>query len=241
MATQPEVGQKIVILPCECEEQFYVENLGEVKTKPLYAFLKRAFDIVFATVFALVLAVPMLVIALLVKCSSKGTVLYYQERLGLNGKKFNVIKFRSMRMDAEEDGMRWSMGDDDPRITPFGRFLRQTRLDELPQFWCILKGDMSVVGPRPEREAYYERDGGDFRVTFDDHILCRTDDLSLTSEAYGTPILEPGKVLMELKCAGGIPLWMAHVLSENKIYKTSFSKYGTAYTQLIYPTLRELK
>ena len=157
MATQPEVGQKIVILPCECEEQFYVENLGEVKTKPLYAFLKRAFDIVFATVFALVLAVPMLVIALLVKCSSKGTVLYYQERLGLNGKKFNVIKFRSMRMDAEEDGMRWSMGDDDPRITPFGRFLRQTRLDELPQFWCILKGDMSVVGPRPEREAYYER------------------------------------------------------------------------------------
>jgi hypothetical protein len=89
-----------------------------------------------------------------------------------------------------------------------------------------------------EREAYYERDGGDFRVTFDDHILCRTDDLSLTSEVYGTPILEPGKVLMELKCAGGIPLWMAHVLSENKIYKTSFSKYGTAYTQLIFPQLR---
>lgn len=157
MATQPEVGQQIVILPCECDEEFYVESLGEVKTKPLYAFLKRAFDIVFAVVFALVLAVPMLVIALLVKCSSKGTVLYYQERLGLNGKKFNVIKFRSMKMDAEEDGMRWSLGDDDPRITPIGRFLRKTRLDELPQFWCILKGDMSVVGPRPEREAYYER------------------------------------------------------------------------------------
>lgn len=157
MATQPEAGQHTVILPCECDEEFYVESLGEVKTKPLYAFWKRAFDIVFAVVFALVLAVPMLVIALLVKCSSKGTVLYYQERLGLNGKKFDVIKFRSMKMDAEEEGMRWSLGDDDPRITPIGRFLRKTRLDELPQFWCILKGDMSVVGPRPEREPYYER------------------------------------------------------------------------------------
>ena len=88
-----------------------------------------------------------------------------------------------------------------------------------------------------EREAYYERSGGDFRVTFDDHILCRTEDLSLTGEVYGTPILESGKVLMELKCAGGIPLWMTRVLSENKLYKTSFSKYGTAYAKLIYPTL----
>lgn len=157
MATQPETEQKPVILPCACDEEFYVEDLGTVTTKPLYAFFKRAFDIVFAISFAVILAVPMLVIALLVKCTSKGTVLYYQERLGLNGKKFDVIKFRSMRMDAEEDGMRWSLGDDDPRITPVGRFLRKTRLDELPQFWCILKGDMSVVGPRPEREAYYER------------------------------------------------------------------------------------
>ncbi|MBQ6849219.1 MAG: sugar transferase [Clostridia bacterium] len=105
----------------------------------------------------LLLALPMLFIALWVKCSSKGTVFYYQERLGLNGKKFNVIKFRSMCMDAEQDAIRWSLGDDDPRITPVGRILRKTRLDELPQLWCILKGDMSVVGPRPEREAYYER------------------------------------------------------------------------------------
>lgn len=86
-----------------------------------------------------------------------------------------------------------------------------------------------------EREAYYANDGSDFRVTFDDHILCRQDDLSLESEVYGTPILPEGKVLMEIKCSGGIPLWMAHVLSEEKIYKTSFSKYGTAYEMLIFP------
>ena len=86
-----------------------------------------------------------------------------------------------------------------------------------------------------EREAYYANDGSDFRVTFDDNILCRQDDLSLASDAYGTPILPEGKVLMEIKCSGGIPLWMTQVLSQEKIYKTSFSKYGTAYGMLIFP------
>lgn len=86
-----------------------------------------------------------------------------------------------------------------------------------------------------ERKAYYGNDGSDFRVTFDDNILCRQEDLSLESEVYGTPILPEDKVLMEIKCSGGIPLWMTHVLSEEKIYKTSFSKYGTAYEMLIFP------
>ena len=86
-----------------------------------------------------------------------------------------------------------------------------------------------------EREAYYCNNGSDFRVTFDDTILCRQDDLSLASDVYGTPILPEGKVLMEIKCSGGIPLWMAHVLSEEKIYKTSFSKYAAAYEMLIFP------
>jgi len=91
-----------------------------------------------------------------------------------------------------------------------------------------------------EREAYYANDGTDFRVTFDDNILCRQDDLSLASDVYGTPILPEGKVLMEIKCSGGIPLWMTHVLSEEKIYKTSFSKYGTAYQTLIFPQTHEI-
>lgn len=146
-----------VILPYANDQEFYIEDLGTVAKKPMYNFLKRAFDIFFALVFLLLLAVPMLVIAIIVKLSSKGPVLYYQARLGLNGKPFNVIKFRTMRQDAEAAGIQWSMGDDDPRITPVGRVLRKTHLDELPQLWCILVGNMSVVGPRPERPEYYEQ------------------------------------------------------------------------------------
>ena len=90
-----------------------------------------------------------------------------------------------------------------------------------------------------EREAYYEKNGGSFRVTFDDNILFRTDELSLISEAYGESLLEDNKVLMELKCAGGLPLWLVKVLSEEKIYKTSFSKYGTGYTRFILPNITQ--
>ena len=90
-----------------------------------------------------------------------------------------------------------------------------------------------------EREAYYAKDHPDFRITFDDTILCRQEDLSLESEVYGTPLLPEGMVLMEIKCSGGMPLWMTQVLSENHIYKTSFSKYGTAYETIIYPKIKE--
>lgn len=90
-----------------------------------------------------------------------------------------------------------------------------------------------------EREAYFSKDGSDFRVTFDDHILCRQDDFSLRSEVYGTSILPKGMILMEIKCSGGIPLWMTQVLSKEHIYKTSFSKYGTAYQTIIFPQLKE--
>lgn len=92
-----------------------------------------------------------------------------------------------------------------------------------------------------EREAYYSLGGDDFRVTFDDNILCRQEELSLAAEVWGTPILEDDKVLMEIKCSGGIPLWMTQVLSKEQIYKTSFSKYGTAYKNIIFPRLKEAK
>ncbi len=146
-----------VILPYENDREYYIEELGVVKNQPLYAFVKRAFDILFALTFLTLLAVPMLIIAVIVRLSSSGRVLYFQKRLGLNGKEINVIKFRTMRKDAEADGVRWSAGDDDPRITPVGRVLRKSHLDELPQLWCILVGHMSVVGPRPERPEYYDR------------------------------------------------------------------------------------
>lgn len=90
-----------------------------------------------------------------------------------------------------------------------------------------------------EREAYAAKDGSDFRVTFDENILCRQEDLSLASEPYGAPLLTEGRTLMEIKCSGGLPMWMAHALSRERIYQTSFSKYGTAYQTLIYPRQKE--
>ena len=88
-----------------------------------------------------------------------------------------------------------------------------------------------------EREAFYDKSGGDLRLTFDENILARQEELSLCSEVYGTPVLPEGKVLMEIKCPGAIPLWMTEILSRHKIYKTSFSKYGRAYCDIILPTI----
>lgn len=144
-----------VILPYDTTEEFYIENLGEIPEKPCYDFFKRAFDVFASLIALLVLFVPMLILAIAIKCVSKGPIFYYQERLGLNGKVIRIVKFRTMDKDAEINGAQWSMGDDDPRIFPLGRFLRKCRADELPQFWCILKGDLSFVGPRPERACFH--------------------------------------------------------------------------------------
>ena len=108
---------------------------------------------------------------------------------------------------------------------------------EIEYFIGYYKTLHPVVFLSYEREAYYCADGSDFRVTFDDTILCRQEELSLESEIYGTPLLPEDTVLMELKCSGGIPLWMTRALSAQHIYKTSFSKYGTAYQTMIFPKL----
>ncbi len=123
---------------------------------PAWQFaLKRGFDISFSLLALLILAIPMLVIAILVKASSPGAVFFRQERIGLSGKPFRIIKFRSMVTGAENNGPQLSHSTD-PRITPIGRFLRRTRMDELPQFWNVLKGEMSLVGPRPERQHFID-------------------------------------------------------------------------------------
>ncbi len=145
-----------LILPFEVNEEFYIEELGEIQKKPIYDFFKRVFDIVFSIIALVITLIPMLIIAIAIKCSSKGPVFFTQDRLGLNGKTFRIIKFRTMHEDAEASGAQWSMGDDDPRIFPLGRILRKCRADELPQIWCILKGDLSLVGPRPEREIFHK-------------------------------------------------------------------------------------
>ena len=146
-----------MILPYEVTGEYYVEELGELDAKPVYSFFKRFFDIVLSLFALIVLLIPIRIIAVIVKLTSPGSVLYKQERLGKDGVSFEIIKFRSMYADAESNGAQWSDGENDERITPFGKFLRRTRMDELPQFAQILTGKMSLVGPRPERECFYEK------------------------------------------------------------------------------------
>jgi exopolysaccharide biosynthesis polyprenyl glycosylphosphotransferase len=121
-------------------------------------FVKRSIDVVLATVL-LVLGLPLLaLVGALVWLTSDGEVLYQQDRVGRQGRVFTLFKFRSMRADAEAaTGAVWASPTGDPRVTPIGGFLRRTRLDELPQLWNILKGDMSFVGPRPERPTFVEK------------------------------------------------------------------------------------
>jgi sugar transferase (PEP-CTERM system associated) len=134
---------------------WFIFSTGFRKTRALLA-AKRVFDIALS-LLGLIVGFPIMVgAALLVKLTSRGPIFYHQERVGLGGRTFQVYKFRSMRQDAEAaTGPVWSQKNDS-RITPTGRFLRRTRLDELPQIWNVLRGDMSIVGPRPERPTFVQ-------------------------------------------------------------------------------------
>ena len=118
--------------------------------------LKRIFDIIISLVAMIILSPVYLITAIIVKATSPGPVFYAQERIGYLGRPFKMHKFRSMYVDAEQAGPALSK-DDDPRITPFGRFMRKVRLDEIPQFYNVLRGTMSLVGPRPERQFYIDQ------------------------------------------------------------------------------------
>ena len=132
-------------------------NINDVPLQGLASLVKRAIDVAVAATALAVLLVPFAVIAALIRWTSPGPVLYRQARMGLDRQPFVVLKFRSMYDDAERDtGPVWARAND-PRRTPVGRFLRRFSLDELPQFWNVLRGDMSLVGPRPERPFFVER------------------------------------------------------------------------------------
>lgn len=124
--------------------------------KPVQRLCKRLFDIVFA-ITVMILGLPVFAIFYLItKFSSPGPAFYKQERIGRDRRSFYIYKFRSMYVDAEKAGPQLSRSGD-PRITKWGRLIRRTRIDELPQFWNVLKGDMSIVGPRPERQHYINK------------------------------------------------------------------------------------
>ncbi|OYT70321.1 MAG: sugar transferase, partial [Armatimonadetes bacterium JP3_11] len=124
-------------------------------TRPMYEWLKRGLDCVAAGIGLTLLMPLLLLIALFVKLDSPGSVFFAHERVGRYGRKFKVLKFRTMVQDAHKRGGAITAGHD-PRITRVGRILRKTKLDELPQLWNVLKGEMSLVGPRPEVEKYVQ-------------------------------------------------------------------------------------
>jgi lipopolysaccharide/colanic/teichoic acid biosynthesis glycosyltransferase len=126
-----------------------------VATRPArwYDWCKLALDCLLAATLLIVALPVLLLVALLVKLTSRGPVFYSQTRLGKNGRPYTLYKIRTMAVDSEKNGACWSVPGD-PRVTRLGRFLRRTHLDELPQLWNILKGDMSLIGPRPERPEF---------------------------------------------------------------------------------------
>ncbi|HUC77267.1 MAG TPA: undecaprenyl-phosphate glucose phosphotransferase [Vicinamibacterales bacterium] len=134
-----------------------VININDVPLQGFNTIVKRAIDIAISSAALAILAVPLGILAALVRLTSRGPVFYYQERMGLDGKSIIIVKFRSMFDDAEAGtGPVWAR-QNDPRVTPFGRFLRRSNLDELPQLWNVLRGDMSIVGPRPERPHFVKQ------------------------------------------------------------------------------------
>lgn len=142
-------------------------------------------------------------------------------------KKYDSVVYKRRLIMPQEHAMEWIAQRSDNR--PDSQIARE--IDYFIDYYQTLH---PTVFLSYEREAFYAKDGSDFRVTFDDNILCRKDNLSLSADVWGVPLLQDDRVLMELKTSGGIPLWMTGILSAEKIYKTSFSKYGTAYETIIH-------
>lgn len=147
-------------------------------------------------------------------------------------KKYKGVVFKRRITLPEPQALAWAAG-----TRPAGQASQiADEIDYFIRFYGTLNPAVYLCY---DREAYFAKDGTDFRITFDDTVLCRRTGLTLDSDPGGIPILPEGMVLMEVKCAGGVPLWLTKVLTEERIFKTSFSKYGTAYEKLIYPNLKE--
>ncbi|WP_394826578.1 TIGR03013 family XrtA/PEP-CTERM system glycosyltransferase [Pendulispora albinea] len=147
------IAGKIFVRELKPSQLIFAEGFT---SRPTTRRLKRIFDVIVATI-GIVLSAPLMILtAIAIKLDSPGPILYTQERAGEFGRLFTILKFRSMRTDAEKNGAQFAKENDD-RVTMVGRFIRKTRLDELPQLWNVLRGDMSMVGPRPERPVFIEQ------------------------------------------------------------------------------------
>ena len=137
--------------------KWFLENTGfEIYHNNFNLKAKRLLDLLFALLIGIFAAPVIVLAAIIVKLESKGPIFFIQERIGEGNKKFNIVKFRSMTTDAEKDGPQWASKNDN-RVTKFGKIMRAMRIDELPQLWNVLRGEMSFVGPRPEREYFIQQ------------------------------------------------------------------------------------
>lgn len=149
-------------------------------------------------------------------------------------KKWRDVVYKRRLSAREDEAMDWICGK--------GRAPSDTQISrEIDYLLHFYGGVIPTLFLSYDREAFYSREDPDLRITLDRSILCRTGDLSLRSRIYGTSLISPELTLMEIKCSGGIPLWLTRVLTEEGIRKASFSKYGTAYRELIFPTLKSKK
>jgi lipopolysaccharide/colanic/teichoic acid biosynthesis glycosyltransferase len=137
------------------QEQIQISPQISPQLIPAYSVFKRSMDIIISFIMLLLLSPILVLLCILIPIDSAGAPFFHQQRLGRNGKSFKVIKLRSMALDAEKNGPIWA-SKEDSRVTKVGAFLRRTRFDEVPQFFNVLKGEMSLIGPRPERAYFYK-------------------------------------------------------------------------------------
>ncbi|BAP84816.1 capsular polysaccharide biosynthesis protein [Paucilactobacillus hokkaidonensis JCM 18461] len=167
----------------------YRDEIGEA-VQSWYIPVKSVFDFIMALIIGIITLPVVIVTIVAIKIESKGPVFYHQVRVGLMGKHITVTKLRSMRMDAEENGARWA-DKNDSRITKVGKLIRKTRIDELPQLWNVLRGDMSLIGPRPERPEFTEEFSHEY-PGFEQRLRIKPG-LSGYAQVHGGYNIDPGQ------------------------------------------------
>ena len=166
------------------------------KDRFMYALTKRFFDLFASLLLIIILLVPMVIVFIIVKLDG-GPAIFKQQRLGKNGKQFTILKFRTMVVHAEEDGFKWATPDD-PRVTKFGRFLRKVQIDEWPQFFNILIGQMSFVGPRPEVKDLHDK-FCQYVIGFERRLLVKPGLTGWAQVNGGATLLPEEKIMFDIE------------------------------------------
>lgn len=188
------------------ENVFYTVKDVIFKEKIYYELVKRFFDIIASFIALIIAIIPMLIISFIISIESDGGAIYAQERLGKGGKPFILYKFRTMYTDAEKNGAQWASKNDD-RCTKFGAFLRKTRMDELMQLINILKGDMSIVGPRPERKIFYNK-FSTYIDGFDKRLLVKPGLTGLAQVNGGYDLKPYEKIVLDIEYIEKRNMWL---------------------------------